>query len=118
MSPPNAATLALLQRYHPELPQDEIVQRYHRTVGLLSRQLREAALQRLNDNMLGAVVSFCLDLGLPFFAQSTLRHRLNSGRLLEAIAQFPGCHSRQGKPDKIMKQRRQAEAYLFCSFTA
>ncbi len=115
--PPSHDTLALLHAYLPGSEQHEIVAQFHKTASLLERHLRTDALARLNDNMHGALVSFCMDLGFPFFAQSTLRHRVNAGRFLEAVAQFLPCCSRQGKPDRTMKARRHAEANLFCSFT-
>jgi GH24 family phage-related lysozyme (muramidase) len=113
---PSAGTLVLLQRFHQDVSQDELIRRYHRTVDLLQRQLRAGAFERLNENMLGAVVSFAMDLGLGFFAQSTLRHRLNAGRFPEAVAQFGPCHNRGGRVDQVMRKRRIAEASLFCSF--
>lgn len=108
---PNAATLALLSKYAPES-----VQSYQRASDLLARHLRPEAIANLNENMHGAVVSFCLDMGFPLFGQSTLRHRINAGRLLEAVAEFLPHHTRDGRTDRVRKERRHAEAWLFCSF--
>jgi GH24 family phage-related lysozyme (muramidase) len=114
--PPTAPTLALLHHFAPALAQDEIMREYRRVTKLLGRYLRPEIISRLNDDMLGAVVSFCMDVGLPIFEQSTLRHRINAGRFLEAVGQFHPHHTRQGKMDRIMRQRRHAEACLFCGF--
>lgn len=109
-------TLELLHRFYPDKPQDELVRDFRRIEHLLTRQLRASVLDRINDNMHAALVLFCMDLGMRFFEQSTLRHRVNACRFLEAAAQFLPCCSRGGITDRAMKARRHAEASLFCSF--
>ena len=111
-------TLALLhQLADPGSADQDLIAIWTRTAKLLERHLRADTLAKFNANMHGAVVIFCMDVGFGVFEQSTLRHRLNAHRFLEAVPLFLPHHSRNGKVDRLMKRRRQAEASLFCSFS-
>ena len=72
----------------------------------------------LNDNMFGALVSFAFNLGLGNFEQSTLRHRVNAGRHLEAASEFGKWTRAGGRVLRGLVRRRQSEANLYCSFPA
>lgn len=114
--PPNAATLALLQKHHPGVPLDELVVEYHQIGGVLPRHIRGSIFEQLNGNMIGALVSFIKDIGWSDFDQSTLRHRINAGRFLEAAAEFLKWTLVDRKPSRVKARQRAEEAALFCSF--
>lgn len=85
--------------------------------GLLQR-IKPDVLPLLNDNMIGALVSFAFNNGLGAFEKSTLRARINSRRWMDCLPEFQKWIHSDGRPLRGLIRRRAAEAALFCSFPA
>jgi len=67
----------------------------------------------LNDNQLGALVSFTYNLGAANLASSTLVRKLNAGDYDGAAAEFARWNRANGKIMAGLTRRRLAEASLF-----
>lgn len=67
----------------------------------------------LDDEQIGALVSFAYNVGLPSFTTSTLLLRINEGKALEAAQEFGKWIYVNGEPWHGLKRRRKAERNLF-----
>lgn len=94
----------------------DLVVEYHQIGGVLPRYLRGSVFEQLNGNMIGALVCFIKDRGWSDFEQSTLRHRINAKRFLEAAAEFLKWTVVDRKSSRVKARQRAEEAALFCSF--
>lgn len=84
----------------------------------VERLVHPGVLARLNDNMFGALVSFCHNVGLSAFESSTLRARVNARRWIDCLPEFAKWNRAGGAVLRGLVRRRAAEAALFCSFPA
>lgn len=89
----------------------------------LDLQVAEAAVAKFapktNGNQFSALVSFCFNVGVDNFKNSTLLKRLNAGQPLNAAAQFDlWVYAKDPKTGKMVKlngliKRRAQEKALF-----
>lgn len=84
----------------------------------VTKRIKPEVLALMNENMIGALVSFVFNLGLGNFEQSTLRARINARRWIDCIPEFAKWVNADGRPLRGLVRRRAAEASLFCSFPA
>lgn len=67
----------------------------------------------LNENQLGALISFVFNLGIGSLAKSTLLKLLNQGKYLEASDEFVKWNHVNGQPSVGLTNRRLEEKQLF-----
>lgn len=79
------------------------------------RAVRSRVKVPLNDNQIGALVSFTFNLGSGNFAKSTLLKKVNAGDFAGAAKEFPRWNRAAGKVLKGLVRRRAAEQALFLS---
>ena len=100
-----------------QLLQEDISRAHQLVTGLLKRD-SDGRLQ-VHPQQLAALVSLALDIGENNFRQSTVLHRTNARRFLEAAAEFlKWSHRGDGKVLRILSRRRMTEANLYCGFPA
>lgn len=75
--------------------------------------VRNAVRVAVNENQIGAMVSFTFNLGEGNFHGSTLLKKVNAGMFVEAAAEFARWNKAKGKVLKGLTRRRAAEAALF-----
>lgn len=75
--------------------------------------VRNAVRVPVNENQIGALVSFTFNLGEGNFQKSTLLKKVNAGLFDEAAAEFVRWNRAKGKVLKGLTRRREAEAALF-----
>lgn len=69
--------------------------------------------QDLKQHQFDALVSFCYNLGEGNLSKSTLRKKINTGKLDEASMEFGKWVNAAGKRLEGLVKRRQAEADMF-----
>lgn len=69
----------------------------------------------MSQGMFDAMVSFSFNVGAAAFRKSTLRRRVNAGKLAEAANEFLRWNKAGGKVLAGLTRRRQAERELFLS---
>lgn len=67
----------------------------------------------LNENQLGALVSFTFNVGVPAFKRSALLTKLNAGDFAAVADEFRRWNKSNGKVLKGLTRRRAEEASLF-----
>lgn len=82
----------------------------------LEKRILPLVWAKMNENMIGALTSFCFNLGLGNFEGSTLRARVNAKRWLDCLPEFAKWTRADGQVLRGLVRRRAAEAALFCSF--
>lgn len=75
--------------------------------------VRNAVRVAVNENQIGALVSFTFNLGEGNFSKSTLLKKVNAGMFVEAADEFARWNKAKGKVLKGLTRRRAAEAALF-----
>ena len=75
--------------------------------------VRNAVRVSVNENQIGALVSFTFNLGEGNFQKSTLLKKVNAGMFAEAALEFAKWNKAKGKVLKGLTRRRAAEAALF-----
>lgn len=75
--------------------------------------VRNAVRAAVNENQIGALVSFTFNLGEGNFGKSTLLKKVNAGMFAEAAEEFGRWNMAKGKVLKGLTRRRAAEAALF-----
>lgn len=84
-----------------------------RDLEAVEAQVRRAIKVPLNDNQLGALVSFTFNLGMGNLSKSTLLKKLNAGDYAGAAQEFGKWVNAGGKPMKGLIRRRADEQKLF-----
>jgi lysozyme len=79
------------------------------------RQVRASVKVPINENQLGALVSFAYNVGIGALRSSTLLRLLNAGDYTGASAQFARWNKAGGRVLRGLTRRREAEAKLFKS---
>ncbi len=79
------------------------------------RAVRSRVKVPLNDNQIGALVSFTFNLGSGNFSKSTLLKKVNAGDFAGAANEFLKWNKAAGKVLKGLTRRREAERTLFLS---
>lgn len=82
----------------------------------LEKRILPLVWAKLNENMIGALTSFCFNLGFGNFEASTLRSRVNAKRWLDCLPEFGKWIHADGQVLRGLVRRRAAESRLFCSF--
>ena len=75
--------------------------------------VRNAVRVPVNENQIGALVSFTFNLGEGNLQKSTLLKKVNAGLFDDAAAEFAKWNKAKGKVLKGLTRRRAAEAALF-----
>ena len=76
-------------------------------------QVDELITAKVNDNQFGACVSLAYNIGPDAFAKSTVLRELNAGNKDKAAAAFRMWDKDNGKVEKGLVNRREAEIALF-----
>jgi len=84
-----------------------------RDLGQYEASVKKYVKVPLNDNQLGALVSFTYNLGAANLASSTLVRKLNAGDYDGAAAEFARWNRANGEIMAGLTRRRLAEAALF-----
>ena len=85
-------------------------------VKLFETEVRRTVKSALNDNQLGALVSFCFNIGGAAFSKSTLAKKVNANPNDPTIrAEFMRWTRGGGKVLPGLVRRREAEANLYFS---
>jgi lysozyme len=75
--------------------------------------VRNAVRVAINENQIGALVSFTFNLGEGNLNKSTLLKKVNAGMFVDASTEFAKWNRAKGKVLKGLTRRRAAEAALF-----
>jgi lysozyme len=75
--------------------------------------VRNAVRVAINENQIGALVSFTFNVGEGNFTKSTLLKKVNAGMFVDAATEFARWNKAKGKVLKGLTRRRAAEADLF-----
>lgn len=82
-------------------------------ISRLEQEIRVLVRAPLNDNQLGALISFSYNLGIGSLKSSTLLKRINQGDLKSAADEFLKWSYAGGKTVIGLVRRRKAERQLF-----
>lgn len=77
------------------------------------RAVNNMVIVQINDNQLGALVSFAFNVGKTALKKSTLLKKLNNKDYIGAANEFMRWNKVAGKPLKGLTNRRKAEKELF-----
>lgn len=84
-----------------------------RDLAKVEATVRNAVKVAINENQIGALVSFTYNCGEGNFKGSTLLKKVNAGMFVEAGDEFGRWNKAKGKVLKGLTRRRAAEAVLF-----
>lgn len=99
-------------------PKDTITQKqadelFDLTLATFEKQVKKLIKSKLNDNQMGALVSFAYNVGTGNLKSSTLLKLVNAGDFRSAVGEFGKWNKSNGKVLNGLVTRRNAEAKLF-----
>lgn len=80
---------------------------------MVYEEMKELIHVPLEEHQLAALLSFCFNVGINAFKHSTLRAKINAGKLGEASKEFLKWDKINGKSIKGLADRRREESNLF-----
>ena len=95
------------------ITQDRAEELLHQTVDKFAAGVDELITANVNANQFGACVSLAYNIGVGAFAKSTVLRELNAGNYDKAAAAFRMWNIDNGKVEKGLVNRREAEKHLF-----
>jgi lysozyme len=96
-----------------KVTEDEANTILKRDLGKFEQGVRERVSVAVNSNQFSALVSFCFNVGLGAFGESTMRRKLNGGDYSGAANEFLRWDKAGGRALAGLTRRRKAERALF-----
>lgn len=99
--------------YPVSITQQEAIDNLRSLVGNILKKINALVKVKLSSNQLIALCSFCYNVGIPAFQNSTMLKDINAGDFASASTEFPKWNLSGGKVIPGLTNRRAAEQKLF-----